>query len=544
MSNGQPIRRQGIKFGTSRRLSVEDQIREEFRVIEDNFPEQRVLHLKPDSNEPPTGARVEIVVTKEVLFETTNHVSQDTSKESGGFLLGNRYECPNTKREYIILDQFMKADYTEGTQVSLTFTTDSWAQLKDRLGGKYRGKDLLGWYHSHPGMGIFLSNYDLDIHNNRFSKEWEVALVLDPIKHEGGFFGWSDDVVHPREMLDFYELLEGDSRRTVVAWKNYEAEDPKTGVPAVLNVVNTKNPTGEINDQLLPLPKPNNLSISNLLTNPYAVIGGAALALLLVLSSILLGYYYFFARSNPTETVVNTDAENNNKVLNGKLIQISKDMEGRIAGDKMLLTLKINGISELQVIEDIIRNKGIEILINSVEAGITEETKPFNGAILEVHAEKTLTRDEADAFRNNETQIINMNVEISYNNDRVSRNIDVKYRKGAGDDSAGYEMVFTNLNEKPVPPRQKPETVEAKPTKPAADNPPDVPKPDRPKRPPGPKEPENVTEANLKIGEGIGDDVKNQIQKIQKPPGRVQTPEPKRSNTPKTRGQGVKDPGQ
>ncbi|HMS41636.1 MAG TPA: Mov34/MPN/PAD-1 family protein, partial [Pyrinomonadaceae bacterium] len=241
MSDAQPIVRKGIKLGVKRDA---DEFAESAQVIKENFPKQRSLHLQPKGGEPLTGERVDIVVTEEVLLATAHHVAQDTSKESGGFLLGNRYECPNTERQYIIIDQFMKADYTEGTQVSLTFTTDSWAQLTERMGGKYRGKQLVGWYHSHPGMGIFLSNYDLDIHKNRFANEWDVALVLDPIKHEGGFFAWVGGNVNPREKVDFYELLDGDSRETVTAWTNHTAVDPKTGAPAKLKAVNTQNSDG------------------------------------------------------------------------------------------------------------------------------------------------------------------------------------------------------------------------------------------------------------------------------------------------------------
>ena len=54
-----------------------------------------------------------------------------------------------------------------GTHV--TFTQDTWEhiyQIKDR---DYPDARIVGWYHSHPGFGVFLSDHDTFIHKNFFS---------------------------------------------------------------------------------------------------------------------------------------------------------------------------------------------------------------------------------------------------------------------------------------------------------------------------------------------------------------------------------------
>jgi proteasome lid subunit RPN8/RPN11 len=48
----------------------------------------------------------------------------------------------------------------------------------------------VGWYHTHPGFGIFLSNMDLFIHRNFFPQKWHIALVLDPVNKKSGYFCW------------------------------------------------------------------------------------------------------------------------------------------------------------------------------------------------------------------------------------------------------------------------------------------------------------------------------------------------------------------
>lgn len=230
MSDLQPNRRRGIITG---RRIPSGTLPE---VLEAPFPERRTLHWVPPDR--VTTDEFSIVVTSDVLLQTNRHVAQTLEHERGGFLLGNRYRCPNTGREYIIIDQYVEADFTESTDVSLTFTHEAWGQLDDKMTGKYYGKKLVGWYHSHPRMSIFLSEHDIAIHRERFSEPWMVALVLEPEKHMGGFFVWSDGKIDPNRYVNFYELLEGESRETVVSWKNYVGVDPLEGTDPPISPVN------------------------------------------------------------------------------------------------------------------------------------------------------------------------------------------------------------------------------------------------------------------------------------------------------------------
>ncbi|MCA1557569.1 MAG: hypothetical protein LC731_03400, partial [Acidobacteria bacterium] len=50
---------------------------------------------------------------------------------------------------------------------------------------------IVGWYHTHPRFGIFLSEMDVFIQKNFFSEPWQTAFVLDPVQRTEGFFIWS-----------------------------------------------------------------------------------------------------------------------------------------------------------------------------------------------------------------------------------------------------------------------------------------------------------------------------------------------------------------
>jgi 26S proteasome regulatory subunit N11 len=64
----------------------------------------------------------------------------------------------------------------------------------DIVRGKIDGR-IVGWYHSHPGYGIFMSETDLATHGKllQFSP-FVIALVVDPEINEFGIWALKPDV--------------------------------------------------------------------------------------------------------------------------------------------------------------------------------------------------------------------------------------------------------------------------------------------------------------------------------------------------------------
>ncbi len=87
----------------------------------------------------------------------------------------------------------------------MTFTQDTWAHIYQTKDAKYPDHRIVGWYHSHPGFGVFLSDHDTFIHKNFFSSPLQVAWVYDPHSDEEGCFGW---VGQRLERLDEISVLD------------------------------------------------------------------------------------------------------------------------------------------------------------------------------------------------------------------------------------------------------------------------------------------------------------------------------------------------
>jgi proteasome lid subunit RPN8/RPN11 len=84
---------------------------------------------------------------------------------------------------------------TEMNSVSCVFPAQRLAEVAhDIVEGRIRGR-IVGWYHSHPGHGLFLSQTDLDTHMQFYQfSPYAVSLVVDPKSNEFGIWIYENGV--------------------------------------------------------------------------------------------------------------------------------------------------------------------------------------------------------------------------------------------------------------------------------------------------------------------------------------------------------------
>jgi proteasome lid subunit RPN8/RPN11 len=95
-----------------------------------------------------------------------------------------------------------------GTHV--TFTQDTWEHIYQIKDHDYPDARIVGWYHSHPGFGVFLSDHDTFIHKNFFSAPGQVAWVYDPHSDEEGCFGWVGEKLERLPRIVFVDKKGGE----------------------------------------------------------------------------------------------------------------------------------------------------------------------------------------------------------------------------------------------------------------------------------------------------------------------------------------------
>lgn len=180
----------------------------------DSLPERRppsltetcILHgSQPD--------QIRIIVGQTALRQIADHSISNLSTELGGALLGRAYRHQGDL--FVEVSAVLPAQNQDHGPIHFTFTADSWAQFQRDRTAHYPDLDIVGWFHTHPGLGVFYSSDDVVVHSAAFTLPWHVGLVVDPVRHEACFFGWVDGVLAP--LPGFYELMD-QQKDSVVDW--------------------------------------------------------------------------------------------------------------------------------------------------------------------------------------------------------------------------------------------------------------------------------------------------------------------------------------
>jgi proteasome lid subunit RPN8/RPN11 len=115
------------------------------------------------------------------------HVFANADREVGGVLVGRMPADGSLP----LITGAIPAISADERRATLTFTQDAWAHVHRVLDSDFPADEqIVGWYHSHPGFGIFLSGHDLFIHENFFGAPSQIAVVVDPWARSEGAFRW------------------------------------------------------------------------------------------------------------------------------------------------------------------------------------------------------------------------------------------------------------------------------------------------------------------------------------------------------------------
>ena len=129
-----------------------------------------------------------MVFKQSVLNDVYAHGRGAPDVEVCGVLVGNVYQ--DAAGPYVFVEACIHGNYSAGRAAQVTFTAKTWSHIQDVMDRQHPDLRIVGWYHTHPGHGIFLSEMDLFIQKNFFSLPWHLAFVFDPQHQEEGLFTW------------------------------------------------------------------------------------------------------------------------------------------------------------------------------------------------------------------------------------------------------------------------------------------------------------------------------------------------------------------
>ncbi|RMG72682.1 MAG: hypothetical protein D6722_05055 [Bacteroidetes bacterium] len=102
----------------------------------------------------------------------------DDIPEIGGFLLGTYRYFEDSGQYKVSLERFQPSTTDDQDLYRISFKEQAWNELAD-LQDLYPDLKLVGWFHTHPGHGLFLSQPDLRIHQGFFRNKHYLAIEID-----------------------------------------------------------------------------------------------------------------------------------------------------------------------------------------------------------------------------------------------------------------------------------------------------------------------------------------------------------------------------
>jgi proteasome lid subunit RPN8/RPN11 len=163
-------------------------------------------HLPNRQLEKLNGNRIpsfQIVFRQSALNRLHAHGDSSPRAEICGVLVGDVYQ--DETGAFLLVEHIIEGESSTGSAGQVTFTADTWQHIQVKMDRQYPDLRICGWYHTHPGHGVFLSEMDIFLHESFFGLPWQAALVYDPKSGEEGIFNASQGQAH---RLDF--LIEAD----------------------------------------------------------------------------------------------------------------------------------------------------------------------------------------------------------------------------------------------------------------------------------------------------------------------------------------------
>lgn len=132
-----------------------------------------------------------LAIDEFIRKENRQGIDEDNNAvpEVGGFLLGNHIFEEAEGQYKIFLEKFVPITPEQNDVYKVEFGVEAWVEL-DNVKDQYPDLMLLGWFHTHPGHSLFLSQPDLKIHEGFFKQNFQVAMEIDTLSEnlDTGFF--------------------------------------------------------------------------------------------------------------------------------------------------------------------------------------------------------------------------------------------------------------------------------------------------------------------------------------------------------------------
>lgn len=160
----------------------------------DTLPDRTGIPASIATSKAGDDAGLLVIISDRVRQSVLAHVARDRN-ERGGLLLGEVFTTEGSRdpahSRAVAVTSAIAAEAFSSSGVSLRMESDVWNRARKR---RAANELIVGWYHSHPGLGAFFSHTDRRTQAAFFAQPYSVGWVLDPDDGSEAFFVGRDSL--------------------------------------------------------------------------------------------------------------------------------------------------------------------------------------------------------------------------------------------------------------------------------------------------------------------------------------------------------------
>ncbi len=144
-----------------------------------------VCDMAAQLGEEAAGNECRLAVQADALDEMVRCATLAPHIEVLGLLLGTVLQDERTGHRATLVQQVHMLPDAPASRVFVRADANAWAALWPSLPARAQ---VVGWFHTHPGHGIFFSATDRNTQRQYFQEPWQVGVVMDPVRMAWGAF--------------------------------------------------------------------------------------------------------------------------------------------------------------------------------------------------------------------------------------------------------------------------------------------------------------------------------------------------------------------
>ena len=195
------------------------------------WSEKTKIHRKPFPGPAGAAEILRIALTREAYADLTAHAKESLHAEICGVLVGDL--CEDGNGPFVSVEAIIRGGAAREESTHVTFTQETWVQIHKEKDSRHAKRQIVGWYHTHPGFGVEFSEMDRFVQRNFFAGTGQIAFVTDPLGGQEAILVNSADGIVPVSRF----WVDGRERRCQGALAAGAAPAPGTIPPSVQKAI-------------------------------------------------------------------------------------------------------------------------------------------------------------------------------------------------------------------------------------------------------------------------------------------------------------------